>query len=250
MKLLVTAGWDHAPHLDAATKARLIDSFPLHERAARTLGEPLLGSGRVFPLGQEDITVEPFQIPGHWPRIGGLDFGWSHPSAAVMLAWDKDSDVVYVTREFRAKEQTPVFLAAAVKPWGNWLPWSWPHDGLQHDKGSGEQLAKLYKNAGLKMLHERATFEDGSNGVEAGIIEILDRMQTGRWKVFSTCVLWFEEFRTYHRKDGLIVKLHDDLISASRYAYMMRRRAVTPIISTPKTVYGKFTPSTHGMGML
>jgi hypothetical protein len=32
----------------------------------------------------------------------------------------------------------------------------------------------------LKMLPERATFEDGGSGVEAGVIGILDRMQTGR----------------------------------------------------------------------
>ena len=76
------------------------------------------------------------------------------------------------------------------------------------------------------MLTEKATFPDGGNGVEAGIMEMLDRMQTGRWKVFSTCGGWFGEFRLYHRVDGLIVKLKDDRISASRYAYMMRRHAV------------------------
>ena len=73
------------------------------------------------------------------------------------------------------------------------------------------------------MLPERATFEDGTNGVEAGVMDMLDRMQSGRWKVFSHLVDWFEEFRLYHRKDGLIVKLQDDLMSASRYGLMMKR---------------------------
>jgi hypothetical protein len=96
---------------------------------------------------------------------------------------------------------------------------------LQHDKGSGEQLAAQYREQGLNLLHERATFADGSNGLEAGVMEMLDRMQTGRWKVFSNCAEWFEEFRLYHRKDGLIVKERDDLISASRYGMMMLRAA-------------------------
>jgi hypothetical protein len=48
------------------------------------------------------------------------------------------------------------------------------------------------------MLPERATFEDGTNGVEAGVLEMLERMQTGR-KVFSTCGAWLGEFRLYHR---------------------------------------------------
>ena len=75
------------------------------------------------------------------------------------------------------------------------------------------------------MLSERARFEDGSSGVEAGISEMLTRMQTGRFKVFSHLTEWFEEFHMYHRKNGLIVKLNDDLLAATRYAVMMRRKA-------------------------
>lgn len=247
-KLLVTAGWDHAPHLDEATKARLIDSYPLHERAARTKGEPLLGSGRVFPLSEEQIVIHPIPIPGHWHQMIGIDFGWDHPSAAVLMAWEKDTDTIYIVREYREKEVTPIILAATVKGWGGWIPVAWPHDGLQHDKGSGQQLAAQYRQAGLKMLPERATFEDGSNGVEAGIMEMIDRMQTGRWKVFSTCQKWREEFRLYHRKDGLIVKLNDDLISASRYAYMMRRFAVLRAMERTAVV-ARYQPTDPGMGM-
>ena len=33
------------------------------------------------------------------------------------------------------------------------------------------------------------------------------------------------EFRTYHRENGKIVKKHDDLMAASRYALMMIRFA-------------------------
>jgi hypothetical protein len=118
-------------------------------------------------------------------------------------------------------------FSASIRPWAAWLPYAWPHDGLQHDKGSGEQLAKQYRDQGLKMLGQRATFEDGTNGVEAGIAEMFDRMQTGRLKVFSNLNDWWEEFRMYHRKEGLIVKQSDDLMAATRYAVMMRRFAVT-----------------------
>jgi hypothetical protein len=56
---------------------------------------------------------------------------------------------------------------------------------------------------------------------------MFDRMMTGRWKVFEHLEDWFAEFRLYHRKDGLIVKLNDDRLSASRYAMMMKRYAKT-----------------------
>jgi hypothetical protein len=77
------------------------------------------------------------------------------------------------------------------------------------------------------MLKDRVTFEDGSNGVEAGLSEMLTRMQTMRLRVFSHLEDWFEEFRLYHRKDGMVVKVNDDLMSATRYAMMGRRFAKT-----------------------
>ena len=59
-------------------------------------------------------------------------------------------------------------------------------------------------------------------------MDMLDRMHTGRLKVFSHLTEWFEEFRLYHRKDGKVVKEMDDLMSATRYALMMIRFADTP----------------------
>jgi hypothetical protein len=217
---------EDAEHYSPEERAAIIASYPAHEREARTKGVPSMGSGRIFPVVEEDITVTPFQIPEYWVQINGVDFGWDHPFAGINLAWDRDADCVYVCKEYAARESTPVTHAAALKPWGDWIPCAWPHDGLQHDKGSGEALRDQYAAQGLNMLTEKATFEDGGNGVEAGLMDMLDRMLTGRWKVFSTCGGWLTEFRLYHRKDGKVVKLKDDRISASRYALMMLRHAV------------------------
>lgn len=226
---------EEAEHISAERRAQIIASYPEHEREARANGTPILGSGRIFPVAEDVIACDPIAIPPHWPQIGGMDFGYDHPFAATCIAWDRDSDTIYVTKAYRKRESTPVIHAAALKPWGvnasrgsdQWLPWAWPHDGLQHDKGSGEQLMRQYEAQGLNMLDERATFEDGGNGVEAGIMDMLDRMQTGRFKVFRHLNEWFEEFRLYHRKDGKIVKEMDDLISSTRYALMMLRHAET-----------------------
>ena len=226
-KAIIQAGWNDVPHLDENTKRELSESFPVHEREARMNGVPVLGSGQVFPVSEESITCAPFPLPAHWPRIVGLDFGWDHPAAAAWLAWDRDTDTLYLYDTFRVRETSVAMQAPLIAARGKWMPVAWPHDGLQHDKGSGEQLADQYRKLGVNMLPERATFEDGSNGVEAGISDLLVRMQTGRFKVFSTCGDWLEEFRLYHRKNGLIVKLRDDLQSAVRYGAMMLRFAIT-----------------------
>lgn len=224
---LVQATIDDAAHYTQEQRERIIAGYPLHEREARARGIPTLGSGRVFPVSEESIVIDPIPIPKHWPRIIGVDFGWGHPAAASWIAWDRDTDTVYVYDTFRVRETSVAMQAPLFAARGKWIPVAWPHDGLQHDKGSGDQLAEQYRSLGVNMLPERTTFEDGSNGLEAGISEMLMRMQTGRWKVFSTCQDWLSEFRLYHRKDGIIHKLDDDLLASSRYAMMSLRFAIT-----------------------
>lgn len=218
---------DDAEHFTLEQRAAVVAGYPEHEREARAKGIPILGSGRVFPVAESGIAVQPFPVPPHWPRIVGLDLGIDHPTAAAWLAWDRDADTLYVTDAYRVRDAAIAIHAAAIRARGEWIPVAWPHDGLQRDKGSGEQLAAQYKAQGLAMLANRATFEDGSSGVEAGVAEMLTRMQTMRLKVFAHLADWFEEFRLYHRKDGLIVKDGDDLLAATRYAVMMRRFART-----------------------
>lgn len=206
----------------------IIAGYPEHEREARAKGIPQLGSGRIFPIAEELLKVEPFEVPEYWVQIGGIDFGYDHPTAAVRIAWDRDADVMYVTHTHRVKQQITAFHASALRAWGDWLPWAWPHDGFQHDKQSGVATAEAYRSEGLNMLYEQAKFEDGSNGVEAGVLRLLQRMETGRLKVFSHLSDWFDEFRLYHRKDGKIVKEFDDLMAATRYAEMCLRFASYP----------------------
>lgn len=231
---------DDAEHYSPEDRAKIVASYPAHELEARAKGIPTLGSGRIFPVPDADIEWDTQLIPDHWAQIIGVDFGWDHPFAAARLAWDRDNDCVYVTAAYRKRQAGVIEHAPVVRAWGEWIPVAWPHDGLQHDKGSGEQLARQYRQQHVKMLPERATFEDGSNGVEAGVADMLDRMQTGRLKVARHLVEVFDEIRLYHREDGKIVKEMDDLISAIRYGVMMLRHAVTNVKAKPLTFAPQF----------
>ena len=215
---LFSATWDDAPHLNEDIKEEILRALPPHEREMRSKGIPVFGSGLVFPNMEDQIRCEPFAIPEYWPRICGIDFGWDHPTAAVWLAWDRDTDVVYVYDCYRQSSATPVIHAAAIKERGAWVPVVWPHDGSQHDKGSGQSLADIYRKQGIKMLGTHFKNPGGDIAIEPGIMEILQRMETGRFKVFNYLNDWYEEVRMYHRKDGKIVANMDDLMSATRYA--------------------------------
>jgi Terminase RNaseH-like domain len=75
-----------------------------------------------------------------------MDFGWDHPFAAVELAWDRDSDVVYVARTHRLKEGSPIVHAAALRAWGKELRWAWPRDVNRETlEGAGVALAAEYR---------------------------------------------------------------------------------------------------------
>ena len=67
----------------------------------------------------------------------------------------------------------------------------------------------------------------GGNSVTAGLMKMTENMQQGRFKVFSNCVDWFEEFRNYHTENGVIIAKRDDLMSADRYASLSKRHAET-----------------------
>lgn len=211
-------------------RTKIIAGYPAHEREARANGVPMLGSGRIFPYADELISEPPLSyVPLHWVKIWGIDFGIGHPFAAVLLAWDRDNDIVHVLHAIRmvAKDGsiTPINHAAAMKTIGGEVPVAWPADGNQRDKGSGDQLAEIYKKHGLKMRPTHATWPEGGISTEVGITTMEERIKTGKFKVAAHLSEWFEEFRFYHRKDGMIVKVKDDLLSGTRIGIMDLRHA-------------------------
>lgn len=246
---------EDAEHIPDEERQKIISSFPAHEREARANGTPVLGSGRVFPVSELAIKVPAFKIPDHWPRICAMDFGWDHPFAAVWLAFDMEQEVpvTYVYDAYRISEQTPAVHVDAVKPRCGgekpWMPVAWPHDGHQHEKGSGIVLQRQYRDRGLNMLTQHAQHApEGTpdetkairQSVEAGVLGMLDDMNAGRFKVFDHLEDWFAEFRVYHRKDGQIVKLYDDLLSASRYGWMSKAFAMVMPVEAREVKHRKY----------
>ena len=230
---LIQATWDDAPHMTKDIRNQILSALPPHERKMREMGIPQLGSGLVFPIAEDDIVCEHFEIPDYFPRICAIDFGWDHPTACVWVAWDRDSDIVYVYDSYAMRQETVPVHASAIKSRGFWIPVVYPMDGRQADKGSGKSLAVQYREEGVNLLREHFTnppqtgMKEGSGGnsVEAGVMEMLTRFQTKRLKIFENQGKLMEELRMYHRKEGKIVPMNDDVISALRYAVMSLRKA-------------------------
>lgn len=194
----------------------------------------MMGEGRVFTTPEEDFTINPIAIPAHWVRLCGIDFGIEHYQAAVWIAWDRDADILYVYDCYRRKNQYSAYHAEAIKSRGHWIPVAWPHDGMNREKGGTGTLARKYMDLGVNMMGKSARYpkkpgetteRSGSQPTEPIVIEVQDRLLSGRFKVFSTCEPFFQEYRGYHRKDGKLVDKNDDVLKAAFYAVMMKRYA-------------------------
>jgi len=224
-QVMIRASWDDAPHMTPEMREQKLAAFKPHERKMRSSGEPLMGTGMIFPVDDDQIRIDPIELPRHWPRICGVDFGYDHPFAAFWWAWDRDTDTIYGYDEYREERALMAIHAEAVNRRGSWIPVVWPHDGMIKDKSSGKPLADKYRDD-HHMNMWRDCFSNppqpgkpegtGGQGREVGLLDMLERMETGRLKVFSTCRYFFEEKGMYHRKNGEVVALKDDIMSASR----------------------------------
>ena len=136
-----------------------------------------------------------------------------NPTAVVFIAHDKDNDIIYIHKTYSQSELTPQSHTNNLFALGcDWIKGVCDPAGQMGSQSDGINLITKYEEAGLKL--DRA-----NNSVEFGIQEMLERMQTGRFKVFNNLDSWMREFRIYRRKEGsgLIVKENDHLMDATRY---------------------------------
>ncbi|MCS5736659.1 phage terminase large subunit family protein, partial [Herbiconiux daphne] len=172
---------------------------------------------------ETSIICNPIELPAHWRRLAAVDIGINHPTAVVWTAYDAAADTIYIYDVYCEKGGVPSQHATAINARGTWIPVVLPHDADNTEKGSGKSVLTYYREAGVNVLGETFYNPVGWDGkkhnfVEPGIMEMLQRMKTGRLKVFSTCGRFFEEMRRYHRKDGKIYKEFDDVMDAARYS--------------------------------
>lgn len=219
------ATWDDAPHLTDEVKKELLASIPEWQHEMRSRGLPMMGEGLIYDIAESDIACEPFEIPDHWRRVCALDIGISHDTSAVWSAYDAATDTIYIYDCYHAKAGIPSLHATAINARGRWIPVILPHDADNTERGSGRTVWSYYDEAGVNVMLE--TFHNPldwtgnkNNFVEPGIMEMTQRMKTGRLKVFKNCGRFFEEMRRYHRKDGKIVKTFDDTMDAARYSVL------------------------------
>lgn len=222
----------------------IIASYPERELPYRVWGKPVTGSGMVYNIDEKRVRIAPFKIPRHWKRICGIDFGRSRSFTSVsFIAIDPDTKNYYLYDSFRMRGADPNQIAPYIfiryREAGFDIPCSWPRDGSNAEASTGNRVAKVYADLGVKMLAESAHLlgQDGkkSISVEAGCMEIEFLMNAGKFFIFDIPQNseHFDQLRTYVKdEDGQIKKSesndpHD--LDSMRYAFVMADRfAIKP----------------------
>ncbi len=230
----ILMGLDDAHHIPKSQHAIILSRYKASERNTRAYGSDMQGEGAVFEIAEDVIKhkLDPAGVPDYWPWLWAVDFdhgglsSQAHPFAAVLGAWDRDNDTIYVMHAFRMRQALPIQHVAAIRehPCSS-APVAYPHDGGQVGFASTDTIAATYKKLGLRMRPGHATFRTGGYSFEAGIADLESRFANGKLKIAAHLSDWFDEYRNYHRVDGLVHKVDDDLMSATRVLCMDIRHA-------------------------
>lgn len=240
------------PYLGHYTKEdadKKVAGLPVHERDARAYGVPMLGEGKVFLTDENEYKIErPLDVPAHWRKLWGVDFGGpgsgAHPFAAVLVAIDVDYDIVYLLHVLKLKGMTRLQHIAKMRQIAPSVRVVWPHDGNEmREGGSGTvSLAQQYREPlpgmpGLLMHPTHATWPQGGFATSTAVDELDTRMSTGRFKAVDTCADFWHEVRLYHRKNHQFERVNDDVLSALFKTLMMKRYARAGALDTVKEKY-------------
>jgi hypothetical protein len=181
--------------------------------------------GRVYPDFDKAI-VHDWTPPAIGKRVGGIDWGFRNPFAAVWGIVDKN-DILWIEAE-RYQTQATLRDHAAALPKG--ITW--------YADPSGPTEIHEFRTAGH-------TIRAGRNDIRAGIQAVTSRLQTGRLKVnAANCPNLLREAGLYHYPrdaDGETpVDAHNHALSALRYlisrldAHLMARTRRGPAPQEPQ----------------
>lgn len=197
------------------------------------LGEWGAFGGKRFPCWDPGLHVcEPFPIPPEWEIVVGLDYGWSHPTAAVYCAIDFQGRWWVIGEHcesekpvsYHAKKMHELEDELNVTPSSIWLdPSTWAK------RTEYEAPALEFADYGVFAARAQNDRLGGWNRIDEMLSEIMDD-GFPRLRIFNTCPNLIRELPNLRIKDGTddVVKERDDCADSLRYAIVSRSPHPTP----------------------
>ena len=210
---------------------QMLKALPPTQRRQLLEGDWEVAEGAAFTEFDRHLhIIEPFEIPIHWERIKGIDYGYASESACVWGAVDRDDNTLIVYRELYRKGLLATDLAHLIAEMELNDPMSvpgvldtacWNRTG-QTGPTVGETLVK----AGHKL--RRADKNRVAGKIQ--IHEYLKVQQSGRPKIqiFNTCPNLIRELQSIpldkSNPEDVDTHASDHAYDALRYLIMARPR--------------------------
>jgi predicted phage terminase large subunit-like protein len=167
------------------------------------------GSSAIYTVAESEITIEPFEIPNHWPRAFGMDIRLNE-TVALWGALDPLADILYLYSEHVQGQAQPAVHAQGILSRGRWIPGVIDLVATGRSESDRWRLLRIYQDLRLDLVV-------AENSEQSGIYEVFQRMSSGRLKVFRTLANFFQEYRLYRRDTrGQVVKQNDLLMNCLR----------------------------------
>ena len=231
----IPAKLDDNPYLSDTDYKVMLQSLPEVQRKQLLEGNWDVNEDSAFPEFNVAMhVVDPFEIPRHWNRVKGIDYGYASESAVVWAAIDPDDDTIIVYRELYKKGLTGEDLASLMTEFEKEDPYSvsgvldtaaWNRTGY-----TGPTIGETIVRAGHKL-------RPADKNRIAGKIQIHERLKlatSGRPKmvIFNTCPNLIRELQSLpsdkSRPEDVDTKAQDHAYDALRYLIMSRPRSQSP----------------------
>lgn len=161
--------------------------------------------GLVYPDFM-DWFCEPFEIPEHWRRCTGTDFGRRDPTAHLVACLDPVGKIIYVYNEVEESlNDKPLdYIVEKIKQADKFPSYllAFPHQcdprGRNRDQVSGQSWIDAYRERGI--VFQTAKDCEG-NSIAPTIQKVATYAKHGRLKIFNTCRKLRESLSKYRYPD-------------------------------------------------
>jgi phage terminase large subunit len=151
--------------------------------------------GAVYPSFSQHI-VEHFDIPDHWERLAGADFGLRDPSVMLMAAIDPKDGVVYIYKEHYENDKPVPHHAKKMRAMLDDVPLGLLRQPVADPSGKKQNI-----NDRRSLFDHYAEygifFKPGNNRIRDGIMKVYSYFELGRLKIFNTCTNTIREGINY-----------------------------------------------------
>ena len=214
---------------------QMLKALPATQRKQLLEGNWDVAEGAAFTeFSQEHHVITPFDIPIHWERIKGIDYGYASESACVWAAIDNSDGTLIIYRELYAKNLLGTELADLLTNMEYEDPWSisgvldtacWNRTGM-----TGPTVGETLIRAGHKLRRADKNRVQG----KIQIHEYLKIQPSGRPRIqiFNTCPNLIRELQSIpldkNNPEDVDTHADDHAYDALRYLIMSRPRIVDP----------------------